>query len=286
MKRHLARSLHSLKNGPQSAFTLLELLVIVAPLTLLGFCLLPALARTKPDTRSFQCLNNLRQLTRAWRMYADDNNDRLACHFTGMPTQSPPPWQLGLGWLDWTSSADNTNSILLTDPKSSPLSPYCGQDARLFKCPADQFISPAQRSLGWKERVRSLAGNIYTGDGNLEAGPIDGVYFHVRKGSEFVNPQPADTWVALDEHPDSINDSAFFAPHPSSWIDLPANYHDGGAGVAFADGRAEIHRWQASLLTVTVKYAFSAPHVAPKDLDVRWMMYHTPRPPGANLPPF
>ena len=41
------------------------------------------------------------------------------------------------------------------------------------------------------------------------------------------------TWYFVDEHPDSINDAAFFSPYRNAWIDLPASYHGGAGGVAF-----------------------------------------------------
>jgi len=82
------------------AFTLVELLVIVGVLAVLGLCLLPALARTTPDTRAFQCLNNHRQLTRAWRLYSDDNNERFPGVIFGAGTKindARAPWVQG--WL-------------------------------------------------------------------------------------------------------------------------------------------------------------------------------------------
>src|SRR5258705_176021 len=79
------------------AFTLLELLAVLAVLALWVLLLVPALARTQPDSRAFQCLNNSRQLTRAWRMYADDNNDKLATSVYATDTASPilPSWAVG-----------------------------------------------------------------------------------------------------------------------------------------------------------------------------------------------
>ena len=57
-------------------------------------------------------------------------------------------------------------------------------------------------------------------------------------------PEPADIFVFLDEHPDSINDGYFLnrAYYPQ-WIDLPASYHNGSASFSFADGHAQTHRW-------------------------------------------
>src|SRR5882672_5916330 len=96
-------------NRRVQAFTVTELVVVVAVLALLALCLLPALARTNPDTRAFQCLNNHRQLARAWRMYADDNNDKIVETYHG--ATPPPAGRLAWvqGWLDWGIGSDNTN---------------------------------------------------------------------------------------------------------------------------------------------------------------------------------
>ena len=58
--------------------------------------------------------------------------------------------------------------------------------------------------------------------------------------------------VTLDEHPDSINDAAFATSvednqpvnNTGHYIDVPANFHNGGAGFSFADGHAETHGWR------------------------------------------
>jgi len=55
------------------------------------------------------------------------------------------------------------------------------------------------------------------------------------------------TWVFNDEHPDSINDGIQYTPtgdgEDEEWGDIPASYHNGAAGFAFADGHSEIHKW-------------------------------------------
>lgn len=59
------------------AFTLIELLCTIAVLAILAGLLLPAFGPTKAKTQNAACLNNLRQLGIAARLYADDNQERL-----------------------------------------------------------------------------------------------------------------------------------------------------------------------------------------------------------------
>jgi hypothetical protein len=60
-------------------------------------------------------------------------------------------------------------------------------------------------------------------------------------------PLPADIFVFLDEHPDSIDDGYFVnRAYRHEWHDLPASYHDRGACFSFADGHSERHCWRSS----------------------------------------
>jgi len=61
----------------QAAFTLLELLVVVAILALVAALLLPALSKARQSPHRAACLSNLRQQSVAWRLYLDDNGGRF-----------------------------------------------------------------------------------------------------------------------------------------------------------------------------------------------------------------
>jgi prepilin-type processing-associated H-X9-DG protein len=131
--------------------------------------------------------------------------------------------------------------------------------------------------------VRSISGNIYVGEGNYNTGPTADIYLSVVKASDLSIPGPVDTWVYLDEQPDSINDAGCFAPNnANNIVDIPAAYHNGAAGFAFADGHSEIHKWvgpamKSPQVTKTAYVQANALNCKTGDRDLSWYSYKTPR---------
>jgi prepilin-type N-terminal cleavage/methylation domain-containing protein/prepilin-type processing-associated H-X9-DG protein len=225
-----------------AGFTLTELLVVIVMLGVLGVLILPALAGTKPNAVAFQCLQNQRQMVRAWQMYAEDNQSILVASldqpggsgfFNGRPI-----WMKG----NVQVSPYNWDVNTLTN---SPLYNYVGKSFSPFKCPADLT------SL-------TLAGTIYPSVRSISMSQVFDFgqwlpatkYRTYGKLTEIV--KPANTFVFIDENPIYMNDAAFATecdPSAKNIIDLPANYHDKAAGISFADGHAEMHRWTGPLIS-------------------------------------
>ncbi len=272
----------------RQGFTLIELLVVIAIIAILAAMLLPALSKAKTKAQGIMCMNNTRQLMLAVHLYSGENQEFFPMNVHGGVSQSGAkiaaagayyPWVMG--WLTWDTSPHNTNTLYLTSPDYSVLARYAGGSQKIYKCPADNRLSPVQASRGWTERVRSVSMNGAVGRGNKVA--TDGLLNCERifeKTTDVLRPTPANLWVFVDEHPDSINDGAFFnAQRNLEWIDQPSNQHNGACGFAFADGHSEIHKWRASVLKLKLTFQdLSRQAVSAQDDDFRWTIERTSHP--------
>ena len=276
----------SLRAARASGFTLIELLVVIAIIAILAGMLLPALAKAKTKSLGIRCMNNGKQMMLAWQMYQLDNDDKIVHSFHGgdatlgaaAADPKKAPWVSG--WLTWGTEPDNTNILFLKEEKYARLAKYMGGSVDIYKCPADNYVSAAQRGRKWTKRVRSWSSNIGVGHYNFSAnaGPFGGDYRVILKQADMVNQGPTDTWVFVDEHPDSMNDAGFFNPQSKgSFVDIPAAYHNAAGGFAFADGHSEIKKWVGALKTkratsVIYNNGFTwSPPIRSTDPDVYWL---------------
>lgn len=76
------------------AFTLVELLVVIAVVAILASLTLPALARAKSKANQAGCLSNLRQIGIGFELYLSDNEDRFP---------DARPLKSALGYQPWTT---------------------------------------------------------------------------------------------------------------------------------------------------------------------------------------
>jgi prepilin-type N-terminal cleavage/methylation domain-containing protein/prepilin-type processing-associated H-X9-DG protein len=227
-------------------FTLIELLVVIAIIAILAGMLLPALSRAKSKGQSISCLNNLRQLQLAWQSYATDHDDwivpnRIVRQGNDFAADKGS-WVVGNAWLDGNGS--NVIAGALYSYLSSLL---------VYRCPSD-----LSRVKNYPElrRARSFSANLYL---NASAGPnVFPTDFNrddpvPRKTASLSSPGPSRTFVFIDEHENTIDDGAFCFPSPHSkfgaafapsWDDFPADRHNNGSNLSFADGHAEHWRWK------------------------------------------
>lgn len=279
--------IHHTPRSTRSAFTLIELLVVIAIIAILAAMLLPALAKAKTKATGISCMNNTKQLTLAWMQYAMDNNDRVSPNRDGGSVQGwqgltanwtkPVPYgslSWAGGWEDFNANtADNTNTMNLI---FGAIGAYAKNPA-IYHCPADIYM--ARQGNAQMLRVRSNSMNGFIGDRNSVAtrGVNDWYpgYLQFLKLSSITRPGPANTWLLVDEHPDSINDGWLIpdVTDVSRFVDLPASYHNGACGFSFADGHSEIHKWHGATIVPVRKTQYNG---FSGDLkDVQWFVQHS-----------
>jgi prepilin-type N-terminal cleavage/methylation domain-containing protein/prepilin-type processing-associated H-X9-DG protein len=211
------------------AFTLLELLVVMAIIAILVALLIPALGRAKEKSQRITCAGNLRQINLALLLYRTDHNGFM-----------PPPGQPSGSWPEQLRSSYG--------------------NLRLLVCPADPSattgsVEPSSTNADTAARSYLMNGfaDYYVGQSMIDGATPSGKRNPFGIGmKDTAIVHPSTTILFGEKAPtSSVYELSVFKPAGSYLDDLAENRHGnpsrlprmGGANYAMADGSSRYLPW-------------------------------------------
>lgn len=274
------------------AFTLIELLVVVAIIGILASMLLPSLAGAKERAHVTTCINNLRQMGIALRLYMDDHDSRFPPESvsdldpgTRQPSGAIKPVQYALGGYSAKPALADSYPLAEARPLFSYMAP-----SPVYKCPRDKgqpilpCASSAKQSPSNYETIGCSyhynSGTLTTlSDGGFQLPRVAG---GVAGQSEDWAPNPA-LYILLHEPPARIYGCSGAGARWYQWhmskgqteiTDPQRAPQEFRSPVAFVDGHVKFHNFSKSISTDPYH-----PYEATRD----WIWYK-PANPEVNRP--
>ena len=234
--------------SPAVGFTLIELLIVIAIIAILAALLLPSLSKAKSRAQTIACTSNLKQLQICWQLYNTDNDDFLVPNNSVMGISGSGGSGTIAGGASWClaePTIPNVENGLLFQYNSS---------LGIYHCPADH--STLTDSNG--NPLSQLRARSYNMSQSVNGYPeydsfVENYIPYFKKVTQIKTPNISACLVFIDENEATLLDSQFGMPTDDyngtqTWWDMPANRHDQGANLSFADGHVEHWKWGAPMI--------------------------------------
>ena len=211
------------------AFTLIELLIVIAIIAILAAILFPTFAKVRENARRAACQSNLKQLALAFTQYTQDNDERMP----GATDGGNGGAGVSGGWM-FFKTFNGTPAPGAFDPAQGSLYPYVKSRA-VYVCPDD---SPGQ-SAGDSYAINSCVTDTHTGlqpnPGRALAAFDAPASFALLAEEAYSSGSPLD---GLDSGTSTDDGILWYA----SATNVLSTRHNGGSDVAFLDGHVKWYR--------------------------------------------
>ncbi|MCH8118107.1 MAG: prepilin-type N-terminal cleavage/methylation domain-containing protein [Planctomycetes bacterium] len=247
---------HHLSTSNPVGFTLIELLVVIAVIALLIAILIPVLNLAREQAQRAVCLSNLRQLTLAWVLYADDHDGKLVLGWTFGRMGSKTRYQdvYLKGWLGRAFEFPESRSAVVENPDKGALWPYV-RDIDVYRCPRGwaghaatyEIVTAANGALLWTRRLGwHVPGRFpLPPESVIPAVRVGSTVLKLTKLTDITSPGAGQRAVFLDRG--HTKATSFYVPYLYPQWDShnpPPIHHSGGVTLSMADGHAEYWKWK------------------------------------------
>lgn len=133
-----------IKSRKSLPFTLIELLVVIAIIAILAAMLLPALNRARDTAKTSSCLNNLKTIGLAQRLYTDDHDDWIINGYLGSTGNQ------NLVWYALLAGKNYVGGISTYSKGYGPAYVNCIVTSGTFACPSESYGFDSSSSKGYQ----------------------------------------------------------------------------------------------------------------------------------------
>lgn len=204
-----------------SAFTLVELLVVIAVIAILAAILFPVFAQAREKARQTACMSNMKQIATGLQMYVTDYDEKIFFRS---------------GWAN--SRSGNTKILGPGDSANhyrwwNLLMPYI-KNNDVFACPSDDLPTQSPDTNGNLTIRRSYMALASAESLNLAAvdDPVETIVITEKWGKDWTGPR-TDSWI------EPYNGDLTVDSHDPSRMFTASNRHAGLANCALLDGHAK-----------------------------------------------
>ena len=274
------------------AFTLIELLIVIAIIAVLITILAPALTVAREMAKGAVCLGNQKILGSGYTMYAQENKYRLPCGYVSARSMHLPAWCRPPLDVNGNYYGEKTNLPTLEDRergiRAGVIFKYTN-NMEAYHCPGDRRLYEGTSEGNTPDyhayRSYALPDGLVACDAENDIDK-DNLSVPQRKAIMKLSSlkTPEDKYTFGEEPYDMPGSTAFnhgswsFEPYYNlwEWWDPAGSFHNKSMKLAFGDGHAQMYKWKDDRSIMFHNDRDSIDEYQPDNPDILWFVEHYP----------